>query len=242
MAHPGIREGNHESFHQIFATHSPQTSQRPQGDTKGRRGERVPVWGHPTCWGRRRTGQKGICSVAMLDMLLKGRDTTQFSQLHFPPTPHLNWFKGGTFGAFRDKLIDRNVTHSGGELVQPPRAGSADPELGEDAAGAPAWILLWDEKGCSASAREEEIRLFESSFHASCQQQHGYFGGLLLFKATYLVMSPSGASCRHRTPLRAGAQANISAAGENWPPVKPFAVIPCPPRAKFGMSFHEGGH
>lgn len=54
---------------------------------------------------------------------LKGRNTTQFSQLCLPPTPHLNWLKGATFGAFREKLIDRNVTLSGGELIQPPRLG-----------------------------------------------------------------------------------------------------------------------
>lgn len=65
-------------------------------------------------------GQEGICSGARLDTPLKGRNTTQFSQLCFPPTPHLNWLKGATFGAFREKLIDRNVTLSGGELIQPP--------------------------------------------------------------------------------------------------------------------------
>lgn len=154
--------------------------------------------------------------------LLKSKDGNPAEgQVHNPvlpvtlPThPKSEPVKGATFEAFREKLTDRNATCLEGELIhpppRPPRGELANPELD----GPPAQILLQEERGCIASTRDEEIRLFKSSFHHPRHQQHGYFGGLLLFKATYLVMSPSRAPSRRRRLPRAGVQANISAPRE----------------------------
>lgn len=100
--------------------------------------------------------------------------------------------KGATFEALQEKLTNRNTTCLEGELVHPRHCREGWLTHRGDAAGdsstnpAPG-------RGCIASTQEEEIRLLKSNFHHPCHQQHGYFGGLLLFKVTYLVMSPSWA-------------------------------------------------
>lgn len=109
-----------------------------------------------------------------------------------PPThPKPEQVKGATYEALQEKLTDRNTTCLEGELIHPChcREGWLTHSWGGMQQEIPAQILLQEERGCIAST-QEEIRLLKSNFHHPCHHQHGYFGGLLLFKATYLVMSP----------------------------------------------------
>lgn len=110
-----------------------------------------------------------------------------------------------------------------------------------DAAGAPTVNPAPGRAGPYRNRQKELLKGPISPCHHPAHQKRGYFGGLPLFKATYLVMSPWRAPRGTGGCWSRGSGQHWSS-GRSWPRVKPLAAVLCPPRAKFGLSFREGGH